>query len=114
MMRGSGPRAPDGAQNVFMASGDSGQGMTHGTIAGMLLGDMLLGRPHVWEELYDPMRVTLRVEPMAEAAKHNLDVAVQFARGYLAPDLTPVEDVLPGEGRVNARQVERRTWTFRY
>ncbi len=96
-------RNPDGAQNVFMASGDSGQGMTHGTIAGMLLCDLLLGRPHVWEALYDPRRVTLRVEPMAETAKHNLDVAVQFARGYLASDRATVDDVLPGEGRVIRR-----------
>src|SRR6476659_6066543 len=37
-------RNPDGAENVFTASGDSGQGMTHGTIAGILLTDLVLGR----------------------------------------------------------------------
>ena len=37
-------RDPDGAENVYMASGDAGQGMTQGTIAGMLLSDLVLGR----------------------------------------------------------------------
>ncbi len=44
--------------NVYIATGDSGQGMTHGTIAGMLLTDMIMGRPNPWERLYDPARIT--------------------------------------------------------
>ena len=35
-------RNPDGAKNVYMASGDSGQGLTHGTIAGILLTDLIM------------------------------------------------------------------------
>src|SRR6185312_16126096 len=49
-------RNPDGAKNVYIATGDSGQGMTHGTIAGMLLSDLILGRPNDWASLYDPNR----------------------------------------------------------
>src|SRR5213082_1494438 len=92
-------RNPDGAENVFMASGDSGQGMTHGTIAGMLITDLILGRENPWVELYDPKRVSLRAGPVFELAKHNVDVVLQYAKGYLAPDTASVDDILPGEGR---------------
>ncbi len=37
-------RNPLDRDNVFIATGDSGQGMTHGTIAGMLLTDLIQGR----------------------------------------------------------------------
>jgi len=102
-------RNPDGAENVFMASGDSGQGMTHATIAGMLITDLILGRENAWEKLYDPGRmVTLaHAKPAAEAAIHNLDVAMEYARGWLAPDLATVDDIPPGEGRVIRRGAKK-------
>lgn len=47
---------PEGRRNVFLASGDSGDDMTHGTIAGMLLSDLIEGRRNPWQALYDPRR----------------------------------------------------------
>ena len=49
-------RNPGDADNVFIATGDSGMGMTHGTIAGLLLTDLVLGRENRWAALYDPSR----------------------------------------------------------
>ena len=100
-------RNPDGAENVYMASGDSGQGMTHGTIAGMLLCDLIIGRENPWEALYDPKRVSLRATPVAEMAMHNVDVMMQYAKGYLAPDLGDVDDIPRGEGRVIRRGLKK-------
>jgi glycine/D-amino acid oxidase-like deaminating enzyme/nitrite reductase/ring-hydroxylating ferredoxin subunit len=95
---------PDGAENVFMASGDSGQGMTHGTIAGILLTDMLLGRQNPWATLYHPKRVTLRAAPMKEVARHNLDVVGQLAKGYMTPgEVKSHDEIPPGEGRLIRR-----------
>src|SRR4029450_11764081 len=53
-------RNPIDAANVFVATGDSGMGMTHGTIAGMLITDLVLDRPNPWAKLYDPSRITLK------------------------------------------------------
>jgi glycine/D-amino acid oxidase-like deaminating enzyme/nitrite reductase/ring-hydroxylating ferredoxin subunit len=47
---------PNDADNVYIATGDSGNGMTHGTIAGILLADMTLGKENHWTSLYDPSR----------------------------------------------------------
>src|SRR6185312_6785586 len=63
-------RNPMDKDNVFIVTGDSGMGMTHGTIAGMLLTDLILGKENPWAKLYDPSRKTLRALP--EFAKENL------------------------------------------
>jgi nitrite reductase/ring-hydroxylating ferredoxin subunit len=94
-------RNPDGAENVYMASGDSGQGMTHGTIAGTLLSDLILGRPNEWESLYDPRRVSLRTKPMEAFAKENADVALQYIKEFVTRgDVSSEADIPRGEGRV--------------
>jgi len=49
----------------------SGNGMTHGTIGGILITDMIQGRKNDWETLYDPLRVSLKAAP--EFAKENLN-----------------------------------------
>jgi glycine/D-amino acid oxidase-like deaminating enzyme len=46
----------DKRRNIFIACGDSGNGITHGTIAGIILTDLILGKKNEWAELYDPAR----------------------------------------------------------
>ena len=71
-------RNPGDASNVYIATGDSGMGMTHGTIAGILLTDLILGRENPWAKLYDPSRVTLGAGRRS-SSKENLNVAAQYA-----------------------------------
>ena len=70
-------RNPLDEDNVYIATGDSGQGMTHGTIAGMLLTDLIQGRKNAWEDLYSPSRIRLKALP--EYAAENINVAAQYA-----------------------------------
>ena len=77
-----------GDENVYVVTGDSGMGMTHGTIAGLLLTDLIQGRDNPWRELYDPSRKV--VAAAGEFVKENLDVAAQFA-GYVMPGASPGE-----------------------
>lgn len=51
---------PGRARNVYVATGDSGNGLTHGTIAGLLVTDLIGHRDSPWRELYAPDRRTLR------------------------------------------------------
>ena len=69
-------RNPLDAKNVYIATGDSGNGMTHGTIAGLLITDLVLKRKNAWSYLYDPSRITLRALP--KFVRENLNVAVQY------------------------------------
>ena len=91
-------RNPLDDDNVFIATGDSGQGMTHGTIAGMLLTDLLQGRKNPWEDLYSPSRITLRAFP--EYAGENINVAEQFADYVTAGEINSVDELKPGQGAI--------------
>ena len=46
-----------GEKNIYIVTGDSGNGLTHGTIAGILIPDLILEKKNEWEELYRPSRV---------------------------------------------------------
>jgi hypothetical protein len=45
-------RNPMDAPNIYMATGISGNDMTHGTIAGMLLTVLIMSRDNPWAALY--------------------------------------------------------------
>ncbi len=91
-------RNPLDSDNVFIATGDSGQGMTHGTIAGMLLTDLIQDRENRWADLYSPSRITLRAMP--EYAGENINVAGQFADYVTAGDIKSEDELNPGQGAV--------------
>jgi glycine/D-amino acid oxidase-like deaminating enzyme/nitrite reductase/ring-hydroxylating ferredoxin subunit len=87
-----------GNKNIYMVTGDSGNGMTHGTIAGILLTDLVLGRPNEWETLYDPSRISLRAT--TEFVKENVNVAAQYG-DYVTPgDVADADELGPGMGGV--------------
>ena len=89
---------PAGQRNVYIVTGDSGMGMTHGTAAGMLLSDQILGTPNPWGEIYDPRRRPLRAAD--EYLRENLNVAAQYA-GWLGPgEVRSVRDIPCGSGAV--------------
>ena len=87
-----------GDETVYIATGDSGQGMTHGTIAGVLITDLIMDRPNAWKEVYDPGRVLLKSAP--EFLKENLNVVAQF-KDYVTPgEVGDASEVQPGTGNV--------------
>jgi Rieske Fe-S protein len=44
------------SKNLYIATGDSGNGITHGTIAGIILSDSILRKDNPWQDLYNPSR----------------------------------------------------------
>ena len=98
-------RNPLDADNVFIATGDSGHGMTHGTIAGLLLTDLITGRENKWASLYDPSRVPARA-PL-EYAKENLNVAAQYADHLTGGEVNSVEEIGPGAGALLRRGLSK-------
>jgi glycine/D-amino acid oxidase-like deaminating enzyme/nitrite reductase/ring-hydroxylating ferredoxin subunit len=89
-------RNPGDKGHVLVATGDSGHGMTHGTIAGILLTDLIVGRPNPWQTLYDPSRKSLR--SAAEYMKENVNVAKQYL-DYVSPgEVGSIDEIRPGHG----------------
>ena len=87
-----------GDKHIYIVTGDSGTGMTHGTIAGVLLTDLILGRHNEWETLYEPSRISLWAAP--EFTRENLNVATQYGDYATAGDVEQTRDLAPGTGGV--------------
>jgi Rieske Fe-S protein len=98
-------RNPLDAPNVYIATGDSGMGLTHGVLAGLLLGDLILGRENPWQELYDPTRKSLRA--LGNFAKENLNVAVQYADWVAPAEVSSPEEIPVGSGAILRRGLSR-------
>lgn len=88
-----------GDKNVYVCTGDSGHGMTHGTIAGILISDLVCGRSNAWEKLYDPSRITLSAG--MEFAKENLNVISCIVKDWLKPEeVKDIGLINSGEGAI--------------
>jgi glycine/D-amino acid oxidase-like deaminating enzyme/nitrite reductase/ring-hydroxylating ferredoxin subunit len=85
-------------KNVYVATGDSGMGMTHGTIAGILLTDLIQGRHNPWADLYDPSRKTLRALP--EYTKENLNVAAQYVEWVTGGEVELADQIRSGKAAI--------------
>ncbi len=98
-------RNPLDYDNVFIATGDSGQGMTHGTIAGILLTDLLQGRKNSWEDLYSPSRITLRALPEFATGKHQRRDSIY--RLVTPGEIRSIEEVVAWRGGDSERRTDQ-------
>ena len=86
-----------------MITGDSGNGITHGTLGAMLVTDLIQGRPNEWETLYDPTRKAKSMSSGAEYVRENLNVAVQYADYLQKGEVSSTDEIKPGKGAIIRR-----------
>jgi len=98
-------RNPAGADNVFIATGDSGMGMTHGTIAGMLLTDLIMERENPWTDLYDPSRKTMVAAK--DFIQENINVAAQYADAPTPGEVDSIDEIEKGAGAIVRRGLSK-------
>jgi glycine/D-amino acid oxidase-like deaminating enzyme/nitrite reductase/ring-hydroxylating ferredoxin subunit len=92
---------PGDKKNVYIATGDSGMGMTHGTIAGILLTDLIQGRQNPWSKIYDPSRKPIWGMAWKEYLVENANVAKEYLVDWLgSSDVNSPEEIAPGTGAV--------------
>jgi glycine/D-amino acid oxidase-like deaminating enzyme/Rieske Fe-S protein len=88
------------SQHTWVATGFSGTGMTWGTLAAMILSDLILGKENPYAALYDATRVKVRAGAK-DFIQENADVAFRFVADRLArPDGHALSEVAPGEGKI--------------
>jgi len=92
-------------ENVYIATGDSGNGMTHGTIAGLVITDLVHGVAVPWAALYDPGRIT--VKAAGNFARETANMAWQYTDWVKPGDIDSVEQIRPGSGAVLRRGVHK-------
>lgn len=86
-------------KHIYIATGFAADGLTYGTLAAMIIGDLIQNKPNNWATIYDPKRFT----PVASAPKflkENVDVAVNLVKDYLFfGDARELEEIKAGEGK---------------
>jgi Rieske Fe-S protein len=88
-------RHPDNS-HVWLVTGDSGQGITNGAVAGLLIPTLMEAGDHPWRAHYDPGRVSLKAA--GDFVAENM-TAVKSMAEHLEGPFLPSEDALgPGEG----------------
>ncbi len=92
---GHNPLDPD---NVYVITGDSGNGMTQSTVGALLITDQILGQDNAWEFLYNPSRITFKA--IGNFIKENANVAAQIGDWFTGGQIQEIEDIRNGEGAV--------------
>jgi Rieske Fe-S protein len=109
----------DNRNNIYIATGDSGNGITHGTIAGILLTDLILGKNNPWTILYDPSRKPRKVlevkskegvptpsqkeeeeEKPTNKGKNDDDEKSTTSKGEEKVAVSPIDNLKEGQGLV--------------
>jgi glycine/D-amino acid oxidase-like deaminating enzyme/nitrite reductase/ring-hydroxylating ferredoxin subunit len=94
------------SRHQYTATGFRAWGMTHATVAAIILSDLIQGKENPWHKLYTP----LRIKPLASAkefVKHNIQAAKHLVVDRLKKKQR-LEDLAPGEGKlikINNRNV---------
>jgi Rieske Fe-S protein len=90
---------------VYVHTGDSGMGMTHGTIGAIVITDLIHGAEVPWARLYDPSRITLKAA--REFARENSNVAWQYTDWVTPGEVKSLEQVAEGAGAIIRRGVHK-------
>lgn len=87
-----------GDDNIYIITGDSGNGMTHGTLGGMLLKDLITGVENPWTALYNPSRITFKTT--GDYLMEIGNMIAQFGDWFTPEHLKEVSELPPGEGGI--------------
>ena len=87
-----------GDDNLYVITGDSGHGITHGTLGGMIIRDIMLGRTDGFMRLYDPARKS--IFSAGKFLAENANAAAQLIDWVRPGELKSEDDLEPGTGGI--------------
>jgi glycine/D-amino acid oxidase-like deaminating enzyme/nitrite reductase/ring-hydroxylating ferredoxin subunit len=87
-----------GSKNVYVHTGDSGQGLTHGVVGSLIIARMIIQGEELWQELYGPERKT--ASALSTFISENATAIKNFAE-YVAPgEVGSFDEIKPGHGAI--------------
>lgn len=91
---------PAHPENMYVATGYGGNGMTFSSVAAITLTDIIVKGESEYQELFDPNRIKM-VAGFSKFVKESADVAGKFIKKILpAEKLKELADLARGEGKV--------------
>ncbi|OBV41262.1 FAD-dependent oxidoreductase [Janthinobacterium psychrotolerans] len=103
-------RNPMDNDNVYIITGDSGNGMTHATIGAMLVRDLILGRANPWSKLYAPSRKV--IHGVSDFIGEQVNTLAQYRDWARGSELRSLAQLQPGQGAI-VRQGLRKLAVYR-
>ena len=103
-------RNPMDDGNVFIITGDSGNGMTHCTAGAMLVTDLIMGRSNPWAEFFDPSRKP--VHGLSDFFQEQANTLAQYKDWATAGEVESTQEIAPGQGAI-IRQGARKFAVYR-
>ncbi|AFL49783.1 glycine/D-amino acid oxidase-like deaminating enzyme/nitrite reductase/ring-hydroxylating ferredoxin subunit [Sinorhizobium fredii] len=85
-----------GNENIFVVTGDSGEGLSNGVAGSLILRDLILGRENSWAGVYQPNRISIGAA--GEYISENLTMPANLAEHLTGGELSSVDELKPGDG----------------
>lgn len=94
-----------GDDNIYIITGQSGNGITYGTLGGIIITDLITGKENPWTEIYSPSRITLKAagDFLHEAG----NMLAQYADWFTPENLKETDDLKPGEGGIISSGIKK-------
>ncbi|MDF3037082.1 MAG: oxidoreductase [Paucimonas sp.] len=91
-------RNPLDDRNVYVITGDSGNGMTHTTIGATIITDLIMGRDNPWADLYSPSRKMLH--GLSDFVTEQANTLSQYADWAKSGEVESIQEIAAGSGAV--------------
>jgi Rieske Fe-S protein len=89
---------PGSNGSVFVITGDSGNGLTLGTLGAHIVTDLIEGRRNAWAEVFDPSRSMFHAA--SSFLRENANVAAQYVDLVSPGDVSSERQIERGEGAI--------------
>jgi glycine/D-amino acid oxidase-like deaminating enzyme/nitrite reductase/ring-hydroxylating ferredoxin subunit len=90
--------SPNSKEKIFFVTGQSGNGLTYGTLAAKLIADLAAEKENPWAHLYNPSRVNLR--SLGTLVSETAKTAAPYADWLTTGDVSDFDEISPGEGAI--------------
>jgi glycine/D-amino acid oxidase-like deaminating enzyme/nitrite reductase/ring-hydroxylating ferredoxin subunit len=103
-------RNPTGERNIYIITGDSGNGMTHCTAGAILITDLIMGRDNPWAAIYDPARKAIHGIP--DFLREQANTLSQYREWVTGSDVGSEKEIPTGQGAI-VRQGTKKLAVYR-
>jgi glycine/D-amino acid oxidase-like deaminating enzyme/nitrite reductase/ring-hydroxylating ferredoxin subunit len=87
-----------GSEHTYVTTGDSGQGITHGVVASLIIPAMIAGEGSEYAAVYAPSRTPAKA--VGTFLSENMTAATNLAEYAMPGDIASVRELKPGEGGI--------------
>jgi glycine/D-amino acid oxidase-like deaminating enzyme/nitrite reductase/ring-hydroxylating ferredoxin subunit len=94
-----------GDDNIYIITGDSGNGMTHATIGALLVTDLIDRKENQWASLYDPSRMMFRAP--VDFADEFFNMASQYKDYFTSADISSLEELNNDQGAILGKGMKK-------